>query len=68
MVKRIAQYEVVEAGGRRSCRRRRRRRCSPRRCCTSTVAHLLTSKFGLGVPHYRLERDLLDQACGSTAG
>ena len=28
---------------------------------TSSVAHLLTSKFGLGVPHYRLERDLLDQ-------
>ncbi|MBE7449468.1 MAG: transposase [Kofleriaceae bacterium] len=25
------------------------------------MAHLLTSKFGLGVPHYRLERDLLDQ-------
>ncbi|MBE7453695.1 MAG: transposase [Kofleriaceae bacterium] len=28
---------------------------------TSTVAHLVTSKFALGVPHYRLERDLLDQ-------
>ena len=25
---------------------------------TSTVAHLMVSKFGLGVPHYRLERDL----------
>ncbi|MEJ7600048.1 MAG: transposase [Kofleriaceae bacterium] len=28
---------------------------------TSTIAHILTSKFALGVPHYRLERDLLDQ-------
>ena len=25
---------------------------------TSTVAHLMVSKFGLGVPHYRLERDV----------
>ncbi len=25
------------------------------------MAHLVTSKFALGVPHYRLERDLLDQ-------
>src|SRR5689334_14379247 len=28
---------------------------------TSTVAHLIVSKFGLGVPHYRLERDVADQ-------
>lgn len=28
---------------------------------TSTVAHLIVSKFGQGVPHYRLERALADQ-------
>jgi len=28
---------------------------------TSTVAHLLTSKFALGTPHYRLEQLLADQ-------
>ncbi|MBC7988546.1 MAG: transposase [Luteimonas sp.] len=27
----------------------------------STVAHLMMSKFGLGVPHCRLKRDLADQ-------
>jgi hypothetical protein len=26
---------------------------------TSSVAHIVTSKFGLGVPHYRLERELV---------
>ena len=29
---------------------------------TSTIAHLLTSKFGMGTPHYRLEQALADQA------
>ncbi len=28
---------------------------------TSAIAHVLTSKFALGVPHYRLEQDLADQ-------
>jgi transposase len=28
---------------------------------TSTVAHLIASKFALGVPQYRLERELADQ-------
>ena len=28
---------------------------------TSAVARLATSKFGLGVPHYRVERDVADQ-------
>lgn len=28
---------------------------------TSTIAHLLTSKFALGTPHYRLEQSLADQ-------
>lgn len=28
---------------------------------TSTIAHLLTSKFALGTPHYRLEQALADQ-------
>lgn len=25
---------------------------------TSAIAHVVTPKFALGVPHYRLERDL----------
>jgi transposase len=29
---------------------------------TSTIAHLLTSKFGMGTPHFRLEQALADQA------
>ena len=28
---------------------------------TSTIAHILTSKFALGIPHYRLEQSLADQ-------
>lgn len=28
---------------------------------TSTIAHVLTSKFALGTPHYRLEQSLADQ-------
>lgn len=28
---------------------------------TSTIAHILTSKFALGTPHYRLEQSLADQ-------
>ena len=28
---------------------------------TSTIAHILTSKFALGTPHYRLEQALADQ-------
>lgn len=28
---------------------------------TSTIAHILTSKFALGIPHYRLEQALADQ-------
>ena len=29
---------------------------------TSTIAHILTSKFALGTPHYRLEQALADEA------
>ncbi len=62
VVKRIAQYEVVEAGETTVVPAPPPATLFPKALLhTSTVAHLLTSKFGLGVPHYRLERDLLDQ-------
>ena len=62
VVKRIAQYEVVEAGETTVVPAPPPETLFPKALLhTSTVAHLLTSKFGLGVPHYRLERDLLDQ-------
>lgn len=35
---------------------------------TSTVAHLLTSKFALGVPHYRLEQALEEQGMSLDRG
>ena len=35
---------------------------------TSTVAHLMVPKFGLGVPHYRLEQHLADQGVALDRG
>lgn len=63
LVKRVARYEVVANDGAKTA-------LSvptpvtlfPRGFLhTSAVAHLITSKFGLGVPHYRLERDVAEQ-------
>jgi transposase len=62
VVKRIAQYEVVEESEATVVAAPSPETLFPKALLhTSTVAHLLTSKFALGVPHYRLERDLLDQ-------
>lgn len=62
VVKRIAQYEVMAAGEATVVPAPPPETIFPKALLhTSTVAHLLTSKFALGVPHYRLERDLLDQ-------
>jgi transposase len=62
VVKRIAQYEVVRDGAATVLPAPAPETIFPKALLhTSTIAHLLTSKFALGVPHYRLERDLLDQ-------
>ena len=62
VVKRVAQYEVVEQGVATVVPAPAPETLFPKALLhTSTVAHILTSKFALGVPHYRLERDLLDQ-------
>jgi transposase len=62
VVKRVAQYEVVADGEPTVVAAPPPETLFPKALLhTSTVAHVVTSKFGLGVPHYRLERDLLDQ-------
>lgn len=62
VVKRVAQYEVVADGEPTVVAAPSPETLFPKALLhTSTVAHVVTSKFGLGVPHYRLERDLLDQ-------
>jgi transposase len=62
LVKRVAKYEVVENGAPTVVTVPSPETLFPRALLhTSAVAHLMVSKFGLGVPHYRLERDLADQ-------
>jgi transposase len=62
LVKRVARYEVVENGATTALTVPTPVTLFPRGLLhTSTVAHLMVSKFGLGVPHYRLERDVADQ-------
>jgi transposase len=62
LVKRVARYEKVEGGTTTAVTVPSPVTLFPRGLLhTSTVAHLTVSKFGLGVPHYRLERDLADQ-------
>jgi transposase len=62
LVKRVAKYEVIENGAPTVVTVPSPKTLFPRALLhTSTVAHLMVSKFGLGVPHYRLERELADQ-------
>jgi transposase len=63
LVKRVARYEVVKENGTTTAVTVPTPvTLFPRGLLhTSTVAHLIVAKFGLGVPHYRLERDLGDQ-------
>ncbi len=62
VVKRVAQYEVMRDDDATVVPTPPPETLFPKPLLhTSTVAHLLTSKFALGVPHYPLERDLLDQ-------
>ena len=62
LVKRVAKYEVPEADGPTVVTVQSPETLFPRGILhSSAVAHLITSKFGLGVPHYRLEQQLADQ-------
>ncbi len=62
VVKRVAQYEVIANDEATVVAAAPPPTLFPKALLhTSSVAHIVTSKFGLGVPHYRLERDLLDQ-------
>lgn len=62
LVKRVAKYEVIENDAPTVVTVPSPETLFPRALLhTSTVAHLMVSKFGTGVPHYRLERDLADQ-------
>ena len=62
VVKRVAQYEVIADEVATVVSAPAPATLFPKALLhTSAVAHIVTSKFGLGVPHYRLERDLLDQ-------
>ena len=69
LVKRVARYEVVKDGAATVIAVPSPETLFPRALLhTSTVAHLAVSKFGLGVPHYRLERDVADQGVALDRG
>lgn len=69
LVKRVARYEVVENGSPTVVTVPSPQTLFPRAMLhTSAVAHLMTAKFGLGVPHDRLERDFADQGVALDRG
>jgi transposase len=69
LVKRVAKYEVIEDGSPTVVTVPTPETLFPRALMhTSTVAHIITSKFGLGVPHYRLELELADQGLALDRG
>lgn len=62
LVKRVAKYEVVRDGEATIETVPSPATLFPRALLhSSAIAHVITSKFALGVPHYRLEQDLADQ-------
>lgn len=62
LVKRVAKYEVIRDGVATVESVPAPATLFPRALLhTSAIAHLLTSKFDLGVPHFRLEREFADQ-------
>jgi transposase len=62
LVKRVAKYEVIESGEATVVAAPGPETLFPRALLhTSAIAHVITSKFALGTPHYRLEQDLADQ-------
>lgn len=59
LVKRVAKYEVITEAGPTVVTVPSPETLFPRGLLhTSTVAHVIASKFSLGVPHYRLEQAL----------
>jgi len=69
LVKRVAKYEVVQDGEATVIAAPGPETLFPRALLhTSAIAHVLTSKFALGVPHYRLEQDLADQGVSLDRG
>ena len=62
LVKRVAKYEVVRDGEATIEAVQSPATLFPRALLhSSAIAHVITSKFALGVPHYRLEQNLADQ-------
>lgn len=62
LVKRVAKYEVIRDGEATVESVPSPATLFPRALLhTSAIAHVITSKFALGVPHYRLEQDLAAQ-------
>jgi transposase len=62
LVKRVAKYEVIRDGEATVESVPQPETLFPRALLhTSAIAHLIISKFALGVPHYRLEQDLATQ-------
>jgi transposase len=69
LVKRVAKYEVIENGEATVVMVPSPETLFPRALLhTSAIAHVITSKFALGVPHYRLEQDLSDQGVSLDRG
>jgi transposase len=64
LVKRTAKYEVPGKDGPTILGVETPKTLFPRGLLhSSVVAHVIVQKFGLGVPHHRLEQHLKDQAC-----
>jgi transposase len=62
LVKRVAKYEVIHDGEATVETVPSPETLFPRALLhSSAIAHIITSKFALGVPHYRLEQDLVNQ-------
>lgn len=69
LVKRVAKYEVIRDGEVTVEAVPSPETLFPRALLhTSAIAHVVTSKFALGVPHYRLEQDLADQGVSLDRG
>jgi transposase len=69
LVKRVAKYEVIRNDEPTVETVPSPETLFPRALLhTSAIAHVVTSKFALGVPHYRLEQDLADQGVALDRG
>jgi transposase len=69
LVKRVAKYEVPGQAGPTIVGVPQPESLFPRGLLhSSVVAHILVQKFGLGVPHYRLEQHLEDQGVSLDRG